>query len=216
MMAFTLPCWRKRTERETARTSHDVFIRALWSLLLAAMLALSAAPAAQAGGKGLDFSSQEIVPIDTVYVVNASVDMPPNPRLEEILESGVAIPFRAEFVLTHSRWWWLDQTVAERSMDIRLFYHALTRQYRLSIGSIHRSFRTYDEALRALLAIRNWAVVDRNRLTDGETYTAALRFRLDMSQLPKPFQVVIFGNKDLDLSTGWVQWNFSASASDPR
>lgn len=169
-----------------------------------------------AASKGLEFRSHEIVPIDLLYVVNASVDMPPNARLEEILESGVSIPFKAEFVLTRSRWWWLDETVEQRTIDFRLFYHALTRQYRLSIGSIHRSFRTYDEALRAMLSIRNWAVADRSRLADGETYTAALRFRLDMSQLPKPFQVVIFGNRDLDLSTGWVQWNFVASATDPR
>lgn len=182
---------------------------------MACMLAL-ATSGVQARGKGLDFNSQEIVPIDLLYVVNASVTMPPNPRLEEILESGVAIPFRAEFVLTRARWWWLDETVVERTMEFRLFYHALTRQYRLSIGSIHRSFRSYDEALRAMLSIRNWAVVDRSRLADGETYTAAMRFRLDMSQLPKPFQVVIFGNKDLDLTTGWVQWNFVASASEPR
>lgn len=174
------------------------------------------APAAMASGKGLEFRSHEIVPIDLLYVVNASVDMPPNARLEEILESGVSIPFKAEFVLTRSRWWWLDETVEQRNIDFRLFYHALTRQYRLSIGSIHRSFRTYDEALRAMLSIRNWAVADRSRLADGETYTAALRFRLDMSQLPKPFQVVIFGNRDLDLTTGWVQWNFAASATDPR
>ena len=188
----------------------------LWRVLMACALVLLTAPAAHARGKGLDFASQEIVPIDLLYVVNASVEMPPNPRLEEILESGVAIPFRAEFVLTRSRWWWLDETVVERTMEFRLFYHALTRQYRLSIGSIHRSFRSYDEALRSMLSIRNWAVLDRSRLSDGDTYTAAIRFRLDMSQLPKPFQVVIFGNKDLDLTTGWVQWNFVASASDPR
>lgn len=172
--------------------------------------------AALAVGRTLDLRGQEIVPIDQAYVVNASIEMAPNPRLEEVLESGVALPFRAEFTLTRARWWWLDETVVERTMELRLSYHALTRQYRLSVGSIHRSFRTYEEALRALLAVRNWTVVERNRLSEGETYTAAMRFRLDMSQLPKPFQVVIFGNRDLDLSTGWIQWNFVPPSLDPR
>lgn len=174
------------------------------------------AGSAHAASRNLELRGQEIVLIDQAYVVNASIDMAPNPRLEEVLERGVALPFRAEFTLTRTRWWWIDETVAERALEFRLSYHALTRQYRLSVGSIHRSFRTYEEALRALLAVRNWTVVDRSRLTDGETYTAAMRFRLDMSQLPKPFQVVIFGNKDLDLSTGWIQWNFVPSSLDPR
>ncbi|MDQ7990245.1 MAG: DUF4390 domain-containing protein [Candidatus Dactylopiibacterium sp.] len=188
----------------------------LRGLLLTLALAFLFTPAQAVDGRGVSFRAQEIVPIDLLYVVNASLEMPPNARLEEIIESGVAIPFRLEFRLTRARWWWMDELVVERNMEFRLFYHALTRQYRLSIGSIHRSFRSLEEAMRALLTIRNWAVLDRSRLADGGIYTAALRFRLDMSQLPKPFQVVVFGNRDLDLSTGWVEWNFAASASDPR
>jgi hypothetical protein len=178
-------------------------------------LALSFAPAF-AASRGLDFRFQEIVPVDQLYVVNASLELQPNPRLQEMVDSGVSIPFQAEFTLTRSRWWWLDESVAERTMNFRLAYHALTRQYRLSVGSIHRSFRSFDEALRAILAIRNWSIIERSRLTPGETYGAALRFRLDMSQLPKPFQVVIFGNRELDLSTGWVSWSFTAAGPDER
>ncbi|WP_158239179.1 DUF4390 domain-containing protein [Uliginosibacterium sp. TH139] len=187
-------------------------LRQLW-LLIFMMLC---APAAQAAGKGLDFRFQEIVPVDQVYVVNASLEMQANPRLEEMIASGVSIPFQAEFTLTRTRWYWLDESVVERNLDFRLSYHALTRQYRLSVGSIHRSFGSFEDALRALLSIRNWSVIDRNRLTPGETYKASLRFRLDMSQLPKPFQVVVFGNRELDVSTGWVQWNFLAQGPDPR
>lgn len=171
---------------------------------------------ALAASRGLDFRSQEMVAIDQLYVVNASLELQANPRLQEMVESGVAIPFQAEFNLTRSRWWWLDETVVERTIEFRLFYHALTRQYRLSIGSIHRNFRSFEDALRAMLAIRNWSIIERSRLTPGESYKASLRFRLDMSQLPKPFQVVVFGNKDLDLSTGWVQWTVIPQAADAR
>ncbi len=189
------------------------FLLRLWLLCTVLLLGMSGA---QAAGKGLDFRFQEIVPVDQVYVVNASLEMQPNSRLEEMVASGVSIPFQAEFTLTRSRWYWLDETLVERDLDFRISFHALTRQYRLSVGSIHRSFSSFEDALRALLSIRNWSVIDRSRLTPGETYKASLRFRLDMSQLPKPFQVVVFGNRDLDVTTGWVQWNFVAQAPEPR
>lgn len=186
-----------------------------WVLLVCAVL-LCGIPAAQASGRGMSFRYHEIVPVEQHYVVNASVELQPNPRLQELVDGGLSIPFIAEFTITRSRWYWLDETVIERDMNFRLFYHALTRQYRLSIGGIHRNFTSFDDALRAMLTLRNWAVAEHNSFRDGDTYTASLRFRLDTAQLPKPFQVAALGNRDLDLTTNWVHWNFVAQPSEPR
>ncbi|MBS1209825.1 MAG: hypothetical protein H6R19_2223 [Proteobacteria bacterium] len=215
MTAFTSPCWRKLAEPVWPRVSCRRLYLLLHVLVLVC-LNLCVQPAAQAAGHGMDFRYHEVVPVDLLYVVNASIEMQPNPRLQEMVESGLAIPFQAEFVLTHPRWYWMDETIVERTMNFRLSYHALTRQYRLAIGSIHRSFTSFDEALRAMLTLRNWAVLDRSRLSDGESYEAALRVRLDTGQLPKPFQVAALGNRDLDLTTSWARWNFVASAMDSR
>lgn len=191
-------------------------LRCVVRWLLAFACCLGTLPLAQAAGHTLDFRYHEIVPIDLLYVVNASVEMPTAPRLQELVENGLSVPFQADFVVTHARWYWFDETVVERSMTFRLTYQALTRQYRLTIGSIHRNFTSFDEAMRAMLTIRNWSVLDRSSLSDGETYNASLRFRLDVTQLPKPFQVAALGNRDLDLTTGWTHWNFVAQTTDPR
>lgn len=179
---------------------------------LVALLFALPRPSAGQGRPTLEFIYTEVVPSESQYVVNAAVTMSANPRVEELVNAGVAVPFVAEFVLTRSRWYWFDESIVERVMDFRLSYHALTRQYRLTVGSLHRSFDSYDEALSAMLSIRNWAVVDRSRLRGGESYDAALRFRLDLSQLPKPFQVAALGSRDLDLSTGWTNWTFLAAS----
>jgi hypothetical protein len=171
---------------------------------------------AQAAGRGVDFRYHEVVPVDTIYVVNASVALQPPARLEEMVDSGVSVPFLLEFTITRGRWYWFDETVVNRSMNFRLAYHALTRQYRLTIGSIHRNFPSYEEALRAMLTLRNWNIAERSSLLDGEAYTASIRFRLDMAQLPKPFQIAAIGNKDMDLNSGWEHWGFVGSAADPR
>ena len=161
---------------------------------------------------GLNFHYTEIVVVENHYVVNAAISGVPSTRLEELVQGGVSMPFVAEFVLTRARWYWFDEVVVERVMDMRLSYHALTRQYRLTVGGLHRSFPSFDQALVALLSLRNWAVADTDKLEGGQSYNAALRFRLDLSQLPKPFQVAALGSRDLDISTNWTRWTFLAGA----
>lgn len=184
-------------------------LRCGWHWLAALCLALSLLPAAQA--RSGEFRAYELVQLERSYVLNTSIDLELSPRVQELIDSGLSVPFRLEFVLTRGRWYWLDETIVERALDFRLSYHALTRQYRLTVGSIHRSFAEFDDALRAMLSVRNWAVLEPNQLRPRQTYQAALRFRLDITQLPKPFQVAAFGDRELDLNTGWVSWKLTAS-----
>lgn len=161
---------------------------------------------------GLSFHYTEIVAVEDHYVVNAAISGAPQARLEELVQAGVSVPFVAEFVLSRTRWYWFDEVIVERVMDMRLSYHALTRQYRLTVGGLHRSFPSFDQAFAALLSLRNWAVADADQVPSGQSLNAALRFRLDISQLPKPFQVAALGSRDLDLSTNWARWTFLAGA----
>lgn len=186
-------------------------LRGVWRAACVGLLALFAA-GAHAEPHGLEFQPNfEVVATDTSYVVNATATMAQNPHLAELVEAGVSVPFVVEFTITRPRWYWTNEQIVQRVMDIRLSFHALTRQYRVSVGNLHRSFGSYEEALSAAFSVRNWVVLDRNRLRGGESYNAALRLRLDVAQLPKPFQVASIGNKDLDLSTGWVEWTFLAT-----
>jgi hypothetical protein len=38
-------------------------------------------------------------------------------------------------------------------------------------------------------------------------YTVEMRMRLDISALPKPFQVETLGSREWDLSTGMIRWS---------
>ena len=60
-----------------------------------------------------------------------------------------------------------------------------------------------------LSRLRNWIVIekaDSALLRPGETYAAALRLRLDINQLPRPFQIAALGNKDWTLASDWKTW----------
>ncbi len=152
---------------------------------------------------------------DEGYVLSVDFRFDLNTRLEEAVSRGVVLYFVADFELTRDRWYWLDEQLASRSQTYRLSYHALTRQYRLTTGGLHQSFETLGEALRVLRRIRNWLVIDGDSksLVSGEVYQAAVRFRLDLNQLPRPFQISALGNKDWTLATDWKRWSTALPAS---
>lgn len=160
----------------------------------------------------IDIASPQLLVVDDGYAVSADVSVDLNSRLEEAVTKGVVLHFLFEFELTRSRWYWFDEKVAARQMTIRLSYHALTRQYRVSIGGLHQSYPTLSEALRVLSRLRNWLVIeksaDKTVVKPGESYLAALHVKLDISQLPKPFQITAVGNRDWTLGSEWKTWQY--------
>ncbi len=155
----------------------------------------------------------EIVQAEDGYVVNADIELDLNPRLADAIARGVSLHFAAEFQIMRPRWYWFDEVIAERSLNYRLSYHAITRTYRLSIGNLHQSFDSLDAAVRTMQRIRNWHIVDVDALDPGVSYNAGLRFRHDKSMLPRPFQVTAIGSRDWNLGTDWVRWTFLAGTT---
>jgi hypothetical protein len=167
---------------------------------------------AQAGTidlRGIELTATE----DGGTALSADLAFDFSTRLEEAVSKGVTLHFVAEFELTRPRWYWFDEKVVQIRHAWRLAYHALTRQYRLSSGGLHQSFASLDEALHVLARIRKWQIAERDQLTPGETLDAALRIRLDTSQLPKPFQVEAFANKDWLLASEWERWTYTVPRS---
>ena len=83
-------------------------------------------------------------------VLDADFDFELSPRLSDVVANGVPLYFRVDFELTRRRWYWFDESAASKRLQIRLSYHALSRQYRLSTGLLQQSFATLDEALNVL------------------------------------------------------------------
>lgn len=157
----------------------------------------------------IDITNPQISVSDEGYVLSADFDVDLNQRLEEAVTKGLVLYFVADFELSKGRWYWFDEKLASRSQTYRLSYHALTRQYRLSTGGgLHQSFASLSEAVAVLSHLRNWVVIEKadKAVRAGESYMAALRLRLDIAQLPKPFQMTSLGNKDWSLSSDWKTW----------
>ena len=164
----------------------------------------------------IEVVNPQITASEDGYVVGADFEFELSDRLDEAVTRGLVLYFVADFEMTRPRWYWLDEKLVNRSQTYRLSYHALTRQYRLSTGGLHQSYDSLSAALRALSRLRNWLVIDKGAekagVRPGETYTAAVRLRLDINQLPRPFQIAALGNKDWSLASDWKVWQATLPA----
>ena len=142
------------------------------------------------------------------YVLQADFAINFSAQLAEAVNRGVPLYFSIDFELSQSRWYWFDRKIIQRNKPIRLSYHALTRQYRLSTGGLHHSYPSLDEAIHMLSRVRNWRVINKRDVRPGESYQAALRIRFDLTQLPKTFQVSALLNREWNLTSEWARWVF--------
>jgi hypothetical protein len=143
------------------------------------------------------------------YVLSADFALDLGPRLEEAVTRGVTLTFNLEVTLSRPRWYWFDERVVGVTVNHRLSYNALTRQYRLSTGGLHRSFDTFEGALRALGRVGALAIAERGALKLGERYDVELRLSLDKSQLPKPLQVDAIASRDWQVESKVLRWQFT-------
>lgn len=143
-------------------------------------------------------------------VLNATFEFELPQALEEAVQKGIALYFNIEFELFRKRWYWFDRKVASQTLVYRLSHSPLTRQYRLARGGLSQSFDTLEEALALLKSVRNWRVADKAQLSARDDYDAQVRMRLDVSQLPKPFQVNAITSREWNLASDWHEIQVSA------
>src|SRR5262249_44007594 len=144
------------------------------SAMRALLGALALATAAAAADE-IQIGATRLVASEEGIVLDADFELDLTPRLEDALTNGVPLYFLFEFESTRPRWYWLDEKSGSAPLTARLSFHALTRTYRLSTGTLHQSFPTLDEALRALGRVREWLVLPRDALRPDTTYNAYVR-----------------------------------------
>ncbi len=170
------------------------------------MLAMT--PAAHASTDRIEADEFMLETRDDGYYLQGDFDVDLKPRVADALDHGLTLYFVIEAQLTRSRWYWLDEKAVNAALNYRLSYHALTRQYRVSTGNLQLGFPSLAEALGVMSHVRDWKVAERSALTPGQTYAAAVRMRLDTTQLPKPFQINAMTSRDWTLESDWKRFGF--------
>ncbi len=132
--------------------------------------------------------------------------------VEEALQKGMPLYFVTEAELVRDRWYWYDKKMNTIARHYRLAYQPLTRMWRLNVSrepigavglasSLSQTFETLPEALAAIRRTVNWKLTDVSELGSDNKYTLIFKFRLDVSQLPRPFQMMAGSQSEWNLST---------------
>ena len=120
--------------------------------------------------------------------------------IEDALAKGIPMFFATEAVLFRDRWYWYDKKLGTASRYYRLAFQPLTRRWRLNVASepiahsgatssLSQSFDTLQDALNVVRRQTGWKVADMADVDADARQYVAYRFRLDVSQLPRPFQI---------------------------
>jgi hypothetical protein len=150
---------------------------------------------------------------DEGVLLSTTVQFELPPQVLDALLKGIPMFFVAEAGLLRDRWYWYDKQVASAQRHMRLSYQPLTRRWRLQVSSapigssglaLGQTFDSQEEALRAVQSIARWKIADLSDLEPDARYSIDFQFRLDVSQLPRPFQIGAVGH---------AEWNISASRS---
>ena len=158
-----------------------------------------------------DVTQYQVESLDDEVLVSAQVAFELPSAVEEALLKGIPMFFVTEAQVLRERWYWYDKKIATVQRHMRLAYQPLTRRWRLnftagagresSVGlALNPSFETLEDAMSAIKRVSRWKIADVSDLDSGVKYKVDFNFRLDLSQLPRPFQIGALGQSDWDLA----------------
>lgn len=203
MMAFITRCLKKARLESAAR----FFCALVATVCIGLAHAQVAAP---------EVSAMQLERSADGLLLSASVTFDLPSTVEDALLKGVPVIFVSEVDISRERWYWFDKKVISSERHMRLMFQPLTRRWRLTVGSGHitsnglgvalnQNFDALSDALAAIRRVSGWRVADLSDLVSGARYRVDYRFRLDVSQLPRPLQIGAIGQSDWILSTAASQ-----------
>ena len=179
-----------------------------WLLCIAALVLSVQTLPAQAGAEVREVTltqSEESLSLNGKFALQLS------PSLTDAVNHGIPLVFQIQAEVRRPRWYWVDEALYAGHTDRRLTYNALVRNYRVTEGQDGRNFLNFEDALNYVARSVTWNI-PQGRVRAGEVVEVMMRFRLDPAFLPKPFQVVSFGDRDWRLDSDWRHFRLTVPA----
>lgn len=195
----------------------------LAAALLCLLAWLAVAPV-QAQPVNADVSQLHAERTDEGVMVSATVRFELPTVVDDALAKGIPMYFVAEATLLQDRWYWYDRRVGAATRHMRLSFQPLTRRWRLQVSptpignaalALGQTFESREEALAAIQRIARWKIAEPGEVDPDGRYTVDFRFRLDVSQLPRPFQIGAVGQADWNIVAARAQ-RLGAPAESPK
>ena len=195
MTAFITHCW-KSARLDLMRGSCQIL--AAWFLACAPIWAQTSMA---------ELTEFKVERQDNSLLLNAQVRLELGPVIEDALIKGLAIHFVAEAEVMRDRWYWTNRKVGSAVRHYRLAYQPLTRRWRVNVSSdpiahsgisssLSQSFDSLQEALGVVRRQTGWRLAEMADIDFEARQYVVYRFKLDVSQLPRPFQIATGNQPD--------------------
>ncbi|MGC4367860.1 DUF4390 domain-containing protein [Hydrogenophaga sp. R2] len=192
--------------RAPIRAWRQAWVRVLataWALLLGLLLLSDARANPQVQQMALERTAEGLY-------LNARLGLTATPVVEDALARGVPLYFVWQVEVTRSRWYWSDKRLVSAVRVLRLAYQPLTRRWRVSLSTdagaagggsglqyaAHQNHDSLADALASIGRPGRWRLLDAAQIEPGETHRVEVAFRLDLSLLPRPFQIGLGNDPD--------------------
>ena len=198
-----------------SRRAHRFFTLPMPALLIAAVMALAAAPAARADAlDGVLEVRSAYASVDDrgVFQLFARIAYPVNDDIRAALKDGLTLSFTLDVVVSRERRWWMDETVEERHLTRELSYHAVSDRYVTrnldtpDAGEQH-SYATLEEALETLGTVDAWPFLLTSGMTNSRQYRVSLRAGVRRGRLSDTLRVLLFWTDDWHRESEWFSWS---------
>ena len=197
---FTL-CWKRQLPE--AAPALALWLRRAVALLL--LLLASALVRAETVPVEIDDFMLERQEDGLFLSANLHFDLPA--VVEDVLNKGIPVFFVADAELRRDRWYWTDKRVAKTTRHMRLAFQPLLRRWRLQVAAnpignnglgvtLSQNFDSLSDALGAIQRFSRWRIADAADVEAGAQYNVQFQFSLDVSQLPRPFQIGALGQSE--------------------
>ncbi|MCE3272370.1 MAG: hypothetical protein K0S57_2767 [Ramlibacter sp.] len=182
-----------------------MFERIGWSWFFAFLLLSGSSAAAWAQVTPAEVTQLQVERTDEGVLLSATVRFELPQAVDDALAKGIPMFFVAEATILRDRWYWYDKRVAHAERHMRLAFQPLTRRWRLQVSSapignsglvLGQMFDSRDEALAAVQRVSRWRIAEAGDVDPEAVHNVDFRFRLDVSQLPRPFQIGAVGQAD--------------------
>ncbi len=195
MMGFITHCWKS--------AGVDLWRECRW--FLAACWLVCAPVGAQTSA--VELTALKVERQDASLMLHAQLRLELGPAVEDALIKGLAVHFLAEAEVMRDRWYWYDRKIDAATRYCPLAHQPLSRRWRLNVSSepishagvsssLSQNFDSLQDALSVIRRQTGWKVADMADIDPESRQYVTYRFKLDVSQLPRPFQIAAGNQAD--------------------
>jgi hypothetical protein len=147
----------------------------------------------------------------SVYFLNAVVEINLPPYITRAVDQGFNLPLLVEIELYRHKTYWFNPRVAYIKQQYLLNYLPLLDAVSvLDVNSGRRQyFSTLKEALEHVSVFLEYPVLDKNTLSNDESYEVRMRIGIDQGALPIPLKSSSLWKNDWGLVSDWYDWELT-------